>query len=49
MDERGWIRLGTDLAAVAHDQEHGWLIGILEDTLLKISRKAAIVSRSYFS
>ena len=43
-EESDWIRVGTDLAAVAHDQEHGWLIGFLEDTLLKISRKAAIVS-----
>jgi len=43
-DEAGWIRRGTDLVAVAHDQEHGWLIGFLEDTLLKLSRNLAIVS-----
>lgn len=43
-EESNWIRMGRDLAAVAHDQEHGWLIGFLEDILLKISRKTAIVS-----
>ncbi len=44
VEESDWIRIGVDLAAVAHDQEHGWLITFLEDTLLKISRKAAVVS-----
>lgn len=44
LDESDWIRVRMDLAAVAHDQEHGWLIGFLEDILLKISRRAAIVS-----
>ena len=42
-EESDWIRLGPDLAAVAHDQEHGWLIAFLEDTLLKLSRKITVV------
>ena len=49
IEESAWIRIGPDLAAVAHDPEHEWLIGFLEDILLKISRKAAIVSRSPLS
>ena len=44
-EESDWIRLSPDLAAVAHDQEHGWLIAFLENTLLKISRKITIVCR----
>lgn len=43
-EESDWIRIGNDLIAMAHDQEHGWLIDFLENILLKISRKAAIVS-----
>ncbi|KAL8850585.1 MAG: hypothetical protein Q9221_004455 [Calogaya cf. arnoldii] len=35
--ESRWIREGADLAAVAHEEEHGWFNGFLEDTLRKIS------------
>ena len=48
VEESDWIRIGPDLAAVAHDQEHGWLIGFIEDTLMRISKNGAMVSFSSF-
>ncbi|MCJ1476345.1 hypothetical protein MMC13_005011 [Lambiella insularis] len=33
-----WIERGEDLAALAHDEEHGWLASALEDALFKTSR-----------
>ncbi|KAL8759154.1 MAG: hypothetical protein Q9199_000974 [Rusavskia elegans] len=38
--EAKWIREGTDLAAVAREEEHGWFNGFLEDILHKISPRA---------
>ena len=42
--ELRWIRHKDDLAALARDQEHGWLNGFLEDAMNKISRTATVVS-----
>ncbi len=38
-----WIHLGSDLAAVALDQEYGWFQNFFEDLLNKISRRATTV------
>ena len=46
--EMEYIQRGTDLAAIAHDQEYGWFNGFLEKWLLKFSRKATTVSCTSF-
>ncbi|KAL9075474.1 MAG: hypothetical protein Q9161_001546 [Pseudevernia consocians] len=38
--EAGWIREGTDLAALGPDADHGWLNTLLANTLNAISRTA---------
>jgi len=40
--EAVWVRRGDDLAALAHDQEHGWFGGFVEDTMIKLSRTATM-------
>lgn len=42
-EEYEWIKQGIDLAALAHDGEHGWFNGFIEDLLNKFSRKSTLV------
>ena len=42
--EAGWIREGTDLAALGPDADHGWLNTLLANTFNAISRTAVKVS-----
>lgn len=42
--ENGWILRSNDLAALAHDAEHGWVNVWLENTLNRVSRNTLLVS-----
>ncbi|MCJ1245850.1 hypothetical protein MMC30_003054 [Trapelia coarctata] len=41
--EAEWVRRGEDLAALSADQEYGWFNGVVEDTMIKISRTATML------
>ncbi len=44
--ENGWILRSNDLAALAHDAEHGWVNVWLENTLDRVSRNTLLVSKA---
>lgn len=42
--EADWIRRSDDLGVISPNSEHGWLNGVVEDVIAKVSRRLYLVS-----